>query len=70
MLPDLHRKPNRLSPWGLVNVSGGPRDDNGEAPAIEDVIRQIEAVDPGFFSFRYPPNKKGEVSFPELRIST
>jgi hypothetical protein len=44
----------------------GPREDDKEVPAIEEVIRQIDAVDPGSFSFRYPTNKKGELSLPEL----
>lgn len=38
-----------------------------ELPAIEDFIRQLDAVDPGSFAFRYPTTKKGEVSLPELR---
>lgn len=41
--------------------------DDKELPAIEDFIRQLDAVDPGSFAFRYPTTKKGEVSLPELR---
>lgn len=44
-----------------------PRDDDPEIPAIEEVIRQLDAVDSGSFSFRYPTSKKGEVALPELR---
>ena len=44
-----------------------PREDDKEVPAIEEVIRQTDAVDPGSFSFRYATNKKGEVLLPELR---
>lgn len=44
-----------------------PRADDKELPAIESFIFQLDAVDPGSFAFRYPTNKKGEVSLPELR---
>ena len=44
-----------------------PRDDDKELPAIEIFIRQLDAVDPASFAFRYPTTKKGEVSLPELR---
>ncbi|WP_374608878.1 hypothetical protein [Diaphorobacter nitroreducens] len=44
-----------------------PREDEKELPAIEHFIRQLDAVDPGSFAFRYPTTKKGEVSLPELR---
>ena len=44
-----------------------PRVEDKELPAIEDLIRQLDHVDPGSFAFRYPKTKKGEVSLPELR---
>lgn len=43
------------------------REGDKELSAIEDFIRQLDAVDPGSFAFRYPTTKKGEVSLPELR---
>ena len=45
----------------------GPPESDKELPAIEDFIRQLDTVDPGSFAFRYPTNKKGEVSLPDLR---
>lgn len=44
-----------------------PREDDKEMPAIEEFIRQMDKVDPGSYAFRYPTNKKGEVSLPDLR---
>jgi hypothetical protein len=44
-----------------------PRDDDREVPAIDEDIWQPDALEPGFFSFRCPTNRKGEVSSPELR---
>ncbi|MCK6405053.1 MAG: hypothetical protein L6Q60_03440 [Rhodocyclaceae bacterium] len=44
-----------------------PRADDKELPAIESFIFQLDTIDPGSFAFRYPINKKGEVSLPELR---
>lgn len=44
-----------------------PRADDGELLATESFILQLDNVDPGSYAFRYPTNKKGEVSLPELR---
>lgn len=35
--------------------------------SLESFISQLDAVDPGSFAFRYPTDKKGEVSLPNLR---
>ncbi|MCR6480720.1 hypothetical protein NU688_31515 [Variovorax sp. ZS18.2.2] len=43
-----------------------PRPGDKEVPAIEDFISQLDSVDPLSFAFRYPTNKKGEVSLPGL----
>ncbi len=43
-----------------------PRENDAELPAIEDFIRQLDEVDPQSFAFRYPTDKKGEVSLPEI----
>ncbi|TDR36600.1 hypothetical protein DFR29_12821 [Tahibacter aquaticus] len=37
-----------------------------EMPVVEEFIRQLDEVDPGSFAFRYPTDKKGEVSLPGL----
>jgi len=44
-----------------------PRDDDEEVPAMEDFIQQLDEVDPQSFAFRYPTNKKGQMSLPDLR---
>jgi len=44
-----------------------PQEDDKELSAMEEFIQQLDDVDPGSFSFRYPTTKKGEVSLPELR---
>lgn len=43
-----------------------PRPGDKELPAIEDFIRQLDVVDPLSFAFRYPTNKRGAVSLPNL----
>lgn len=38
-----------------------------EVPAIEEFIRELDGVDPMSFSFRYPTDKKGAGTLPNLR---
>ncbi len=44
-----------------------PRDNDQELIALEDLIWQLDAVDPGSMAFRYPTNKHGEVMLQDLR---
>ncbi|MFJ4346308.1 hypothetical protein [Pseudomonas sp. NPDC089401] len=44
-----------------------PHPDDKELPALEEIIQQLDEVDPQSFAFRYPATKKGEVSLPNIR---
>ena len=44
-----------------------PRPGDKELPAIEEFIRKLDGVDPLSFSFRYPTDKKGGGTLPNLR---
>ena len=45
----------------------GPANGDDELSSIGGFIAQIDDIDPVSFAFRYPTDKKGEVSLPELR---
>jgi hypothetical protein len=51
----------RCRPKLALIWSDSPRD---ELDDVEEIISELDAVDPGSFTFRYPVNKKGDCSLP------